>query len=214
MSHLILINQEQPDKDSVRITIEALRQGEIIIYPTETVYGLGVDCENEQAVRNLYRVKKRKETKPFLLIAADREMVRNYVNEVSDFGHRLMDKFWPGPLTIVFKAGTNVSQLVRGGTTEIGIRVPDNMLCRSIVKELGRPITSTSANLSGEKECSTIEQIPMAVRSAAAIILDGGKTRGIVPSTVISITADPPEILRDGAVSRDLIENFLNINLS
>ena len=214
MNHLIVINQEQPDKDGVRTAVETLQQGGIIIYPTETVYGLGVDCENEQAVKNLYRVKKRKETKPFSLIAADREMVLDYVDEVSGFGRKLMDRFWPGPLTIVFKARTNVNPLITGGTAAIGIRVPDNMLCCTLVQQLGRPITSTSANLSGEKECRRIEQIPGALKSAADVILDSGETRGIVPSTVISIANDPPEILREGAVSRNLIEDFLGITLS
>lgn len=211
MNHLIVINQEQPDDDGIRIAVEALQHGGLIIYPTETVYGLGVDCENEHAVKNLYRVKKRKEAKPISLIAADIEMVLDYVDKVSDFGRRLMDRFWPGPLTIVFEAETNVNPLIRGGTSAIGIRVPDNVLCCTLVQQLGRPITSTSANLSGEKECRRIEQIPGGLKSAAEVILDGGKTRGIAPSTVISVTADIPEILREGAVSRNLIENFLGI---
>jgi len=214
MSHLIVINQEQPDEDNVRIAVETLRQGGIIIYPTETVYGLGVDCENEQAVKNLYRVKKRKETKPFSLIAADREMVQDYVDEVSDFGRKLTDRFWPGPLTIVFKANENVNPLITCGTAAIGMRVPDNMLCRTLVQQLGRPITSTSANLSGEKECRIIKQIPDALKTAVEVILDGGETRGTVPSTVISVASDTPEILREGAIPRNLIENYLGMILS
>ena len=209
MSRLIKIDREQMKEEAVAAAVNALRDGAMIIYPTETIYGLGVDCTQQEAIKKLYRVKKRARSKPVALIAADRAMVMRYVVEVSEDAHRLMEEFWPGALTLVFNADECVGRLLTGGTGTIGIRVPGDALCRMLAKGLGRPITATSANIAGEKESRSLDQIPYEITSSADFILDGGTTPGTAPSTVISVASDRLEVLRDGAVPRNVLERFL-----
>ena len=215
MSSLLKVDSSQRNRHTdeiISITVDALKKGALIIYPTETVYGLGVDCFNEEALGKLYKVKKRDKSKPVSLIAADIPMVMEYIDRVPDSGKKMMNRFWPGPLTLIFKAAAHVNSMLTGGIG-IGFRVPDNVLCRMLSKKLGRPITSTSANLSGGKECRTIAEIPQEIKAAADVILDEGTTRRDVPSTVISVAAEPPELLRDGAISKTVIESYLGVCL-
>ena len=213
MSRQITIDREQMKEEAVAAAVTALRGGAMIIYPTETVYGLGVDCTQRDAVKKLYRVKKRASSKPVALIAADRAMVMRHVVGVSADAHRLMEEFWPGALTLVFSANELVGRLLTGGTGTIGIRVPGDALCRLLAKGLGRPITATSANFSGEKESRSLEQVPHGITSSADVILDGGTTPGIAPSTVVSVATGRLEMLRDGAVPRNVLERFLGSRL-
>ncbi|MFC1553562.1 L-threonylcarbamoyladenylate synthase [candidate division KSB1 bacterium] len=196
-------------EDAVGKTVSALKRGEIIVYPTETVYGIGADCTNESAVNRLYLIKKRDPQKPVLLVAADVDMVKDYVKDISDMSKKIIESFWPGPLTVVFKAGDSISGNLTAGTGTIGIRVPDNRFCREMSCGLGKPVVSTSANISGEKFCSKIEDISEDVLMSVDLIIDAGKTKEGIPSTVISLTGEKPVIIRQGAVSEENLREFM-----
>jgi len=213
MSTIIPVDPEETDDAAVDAAAEVLKKGEMIIYPTETLYGLGVDCENAAAVSRLYNIKKRDTNKPVHILASDIGMVIKYADLPSANGIKLMDTFWPGPLTLVFKAQPAVQGELTGNTGTVGIRVPGSIFCRSLVARLGRGLTATSANYSGDPGNCSIWDIPEQLRKAAAMILHGGECPGSVPSTVLSVVEDIPVILREGAVDRDSIEECLGMEI-
>lgn len=202
-------NKGCPDDDSLIALVKDLRNGAVIIYPTETVYGLGADCNNENAVRKLFMIKNRDKSKPISIIAGDISMALCYVENVSETAKSLMDAFWPGPLTLVFSAGERVNRMIRAGTDSVGVRVPGSEFCRRLALKLGNPITSTSVNISGEPECRAVKDIPRDIKSAADIIVDGGRLTENLPSTVVSVVDMTPVILREGAISTSLIEKYV-----
>ena len=142
------------------------------------------------------------------IIGDDISMVLYYVEKVSEAATSLMEAFWPGPLTLVFSAGERVNRMIRAGTDSVGVRVPGSEFCRKLALKLGNPITATSVNISGEPECRAVDDIPRDIKSAADIIVDGGRLTENLPSTVVSVVDMTPVILREGAISTSLIEKY------
>ncbi len=208
MRNSVQIDPENPRDQDIDRAAKLLKCGGLIIYPTDTVYGLGVDAENPQALDRLFSIKQRDRYKPVSLIASDVGMVKKLTAELPEYGEKLMDSFWPGPLTIVLKTLPGNPGSTGGDRGTIGIRIPANELCIRLVRAFGRPITSTSANLSGGADCSAVDQIHRSLRSAADLIIDAGRTEGAVPSTVISIAEDRPRIIREGAVPKGALETI------
>jgi len=222
------MNFENVNQDIIRIDSDNLKcgfeneisriskeldKGKLIIYPTETVYGLGVDIQNVNAMKKLYHVKKRETSKQISVIAADTQMVLQYVENPNRYARDLMDMFWPGPLTIVFPVRKDKIVKRPEMSCTIGIRVPGNSFCRNLARKFGSLISATSANLSGEKECMSVDRIHPDVINSVDIIVDGGELRNRVPSTVISVVNEHPVLLRDGAVPWKKIENCLGGDL-
>jgi len=175
--------------------------GAVVALPTESFYGLAVDATNEQAVRRLLRIKKRRETHPILLLIASRDMLQTLVKEVPGSAWRLMDAFWPGGLTLVFKAGPGVSPLLTGGGDKIGIRLSSHPIPTELARAAGVPVTGTSANLTGQPPCKDAKDVLVALGDQIDLLLDGGKTSGVKGSTVLDVTLDPPRVLREGMIS-------------
>ncbi len=209
MPCIIPVDTHNTGPDIIDAVVEVLLNGEMIIFPTETLYGLGVDCENEKAVQRLYNHKKRSEQKAVPVIASDLKMVLKYIKNPSKAGEQLIERFWPGPLTLVFEAQPSVLPVITGNSGTIGIRIPDSGFCRDLVRKLGRCISATSANFSGCNENRRIWDIPEKLRAACALILHGGETPRTVPSTVISLTGDRPVMLREGVIKKNIIEEAL-----
>lgn len=180
---------------------EVLRGGGLVAYPTDTVYGLGVDPTNDEAVDRLFGAKRRlpDQSTP-LLIASPRDLA-NVVSEVPEIAERLIAAFWPGGLTIVLpKAPTFHSKAVVGDT--VGLRVPDHPVPCELVRLLGRPITGTSANAAGGPEPLSADDVRAQLGDAVDLVVDGGRCRGGTPSTVVDCTVSPPRIVREGTISR------------
>lgn len=182
--------------------VEILADGGIIAYPTETFYGLGADATNENAIRKIFDVKGRNFNNPISIIIAGEEDLPPLVDDVPDCALKLIKAFWPGPLTIVFKASAQISPLLTAQTGKIGIRISSNASAMAIAKMLGRPLTATSANFAGAPECSTVSDVIRQIGDKIDVVFDGGKTAGGVGSTIIDVTARPPKILREGVISR------------
>jgi len=180
---------------------EVLRHEGTMVYPTETFYGLGTNCYSEKAVDLVYRLKQRDRQKPLSVIVSGIEMVEEITTEKPELFYRLSEQFWPGPLTLVLKASETFPEYVTGPSRTVGIRWPEHKWLNALVKKTGFPITATSANLSGEKEISTPEKAMDVFKGKVELIVDGGKTKGVLPSTVLSLISDKPKILRQGAVS-------------
>jgi len=193
----------------IKIIAEILRREGIIAYPTDTFYGLGANCFSKDAIQRIYQLKGRKLSKPLSVVVSDIEMMREVVIDIPPVFWQITDKFWPGPLTIILKASAKFPADLLGTGASIGIRLPDLPWLRKLVSETGIPITATSANISGEREVSHIEEVRETFYGKVDLIVDGGKTRGNLPSTVIDMTSESPKVLREGAIPRSQLKNHL-----
>jgi len=184
--------------------IAALRVGELVVYPTETFYGIGADPFSSSALARLFRVKEREPGRPVGLIAADAAMAFSVAREVPIDALRLADAFWPGPLTIVVPAREDVSPEL-AGPDGIGVRVSPNPVARALSAGLGRPITATSANLSGEAPANTLDEARAGLGEKVKVYLEGGRLTASAPSTVIAVGGSGWRMIRVGAISEDQI---------
>ncbi|MCF6147843.1 MAG: threonylcarbamoyl-AMP synthase [Candidatus Kuenenia sp.] len=184
----------------IEAAAQSLRNGEIVAFPTETVYGLGVHKDNADAIERLYEAKKRPEEKKLTLMIADIREVRKYVDVISDTAGKLMDIFWPGPLAIIFT--------LKDGS-DICVRLPDNAIARDLIRTANIPIVTTSANISGRPSATDAAQVLAYFEGKIDIILDGGPTRSHLPSTIIKIKDEVFEVVRPGIIPEATIQNRL-----
>lgn len=188
-----------------------IRAGGVIAYPTETFYGLGVDPENPAAVERLFEIKGRSAGQPILLLIRNASEVRKWAADIPVAAEILMKRFWPGPLTLVFNAREDAPKELTAGTGRIGLRVPGNALTLSLLEFLQDSLTGTSANVSGMKSARTAGEAAEAVGNLVDLVLDGGKTPGGMPSTVLDVTEDPPRVVRSGAVTAIEINKHVRV---
>lgn len=178
-----------------------LRARGLVAFPTETYYGLGADARQSVAVQRVFEVKGRPASKPMLVLVDSVAMTESLVEEIPSQARALMERHWPGPLTLVFRARPDVSPDVTAGTGTIGIRLPGHLLARGLVQALGGPVTAPSANLSDAPAPTTAAGVLATFEGRIELVLDGGETAGRWPSTVVDVTVDPPKVLRAGAVA-------------
>jgi L-threonylcarbamoyladenylate synthase len=189
-----------PDlKRRVTAAAEVLRRGGIVVYPTETLYGLGALADDGPALERLARAKLRPEGKPLPLIAADREQVAR-VARLEGVAARLADRLWPGPLTLVLPALSGVHPAITAGTGTVGIRIAGSPVARALAAGAGGPLVSTSANPSGGKPPARVEELDATLVAAVDHVLDAGPAPGGRPSTVVVVEGGVVRLLREGAV--------------
>ena len=169
-------------------------------FPTETFYGLGANALSGAAVRRIFEVKGRPEAKPLLVLVDSIEMAESLVKEVPVPARDLMARYWPGPLTLVFKAAASLPDELTVGTGTVGMRVPRHPVAFGLVRAAGFPVTAPSANLSGAEPPTTAAEVRRAFDGKIELILDGGATTGGLPSTILDVTVTPPKLIRRGAV--------------
>lgn len=206
---IIAIDPTHPEPALLQHVAENLRKGRVVAYPTETFYGLGADAGNERAIEKIFSIKGRQFNNPIPLIIGDRDELDSLVTEIPEAAQRLIHVFWPGPLTLVFRASKNVSPRLTANTGLIGIRISSHPIARSLARSLGAPLTATSANFSGQKESTTAHEVARTLGSLIDGIVDGGQTRGNKGSTVVNIAVDPPLILRVGVITEIEIRKAL-----
>jgi len=202
-AHILKADTQDNLQRAIHDAAKLILSGGVVALPTESFYGLAVHAMDAKAIERLFAVKQRREDNPVLILISSKEDVESYAVEVSDTARKLMDRFWPGGLTMVFHAKPNVPDLLTAGTGKIGVRLSSHPVPRALAKAVGAPITGTSANRAGQPSCSTAEEVMEAVGKDIELILDGGETPGGKGSTVLDVTLDPPLILREGMVSRD-----------
>lgn len=188
---------------------ELVLQGGVIAYPTETFYGLGADATNEEALRKIFGIKGRNFSNPISVIIGERNDAYSLISGSNSVAEKLMDAFWPGALTIVFRAAKNISPLLTAETGKIGIRLSSHEIARRVAQEIRRPLTATSANMSGKPECVTANDVLVQVGDKIDAVIDAGKTAGKNASTIIDTTCVPPIILCEGAISKKMIEEII-----
>ena len=189
---------------SVEDGIAALKADGLVVYPTETFYAIGADAFSSTALRRLFGVKGREPGRPVGLIAADAAMAFSVAREVPIVARRFADAFWPGPLTIVMPARDEIANELTG-PDGVGVRVSPNPIARALSAGIGRPITATSANLSGEAPASTLENARAALGGKVKVYLEGGNLTASAPSTVVAVNRSGWKMVRVGAISEDQI---------
>lgn len=189
------------EPSSLLYCVNVIRNGEVICYPTETFYALGIDLWNEAALSRLYQLKQRPLEKELPLIAADSTMVSSLCDTTDSRFPVLAKAFWPGPLTLVLPS--------RDGNGSYAIRVSSHPVARQLAKALGQPLVSTSANRSGEPSLHSPDQLPESMKPLIAVLVDSGPTAGSLPSTIVSLLERPGKILREGAIPAAEIVSLL-----
>lgn len=191
---------------SLERALASLRQGGIVAFPTETYYGLAVDPFSCSAVAKLFQVKKRHADKPLLLLIERKEQLPAIVNRIPPQYIPLMEKYWPGPLTLVFSARREVSQQITGNTGTVGVRISPHPLAAELVRKMAKPLTATSANISGFSPARSVSEVLAMFQDCLDYILDGGETAAGLCSTVLGLRDGRLTVLRQGQV--DLSEEL------
>ena len=192
----------------IKAAVDCLKSGGIIAIPTDTVYGLGADPFNPDAVQKLYTIKGRPEGKPIPLVLGSVEDVNKVAQNLPGFFFHLTERFWPGGLTIIVQSKNLLPQLTADGNT-VGLRIPNQPLLLQILQEFGGPIAITSANLSGEPAATSPQEFSDELSAKIDYIVDDGQTPGPIPSTVYDISVSPPQMRREGVISVETLTKEL-----
>jgi L-threonylcarbamoyladenylate synthase len=206
---IIKIDSQKYSVNELSTVVSVLKKNGVIVYPTETFYGLGVNCFSPDAVKKIFGLKKRDRAKPLPVVISDLSMLDSVVREIPPVAELFLRQYWPGPLTLIFSASPFLPEELLGATKSIGVRLPAYAGLRELIKHAGFPITATSANISGEEELSDPKKVLEIFTGKVDCIVDGGKTRGGRPSTVIDLTPPIPQILREGALPASEFQKML-----
>lgn len=211
-SQLIHVDLKKIEERKIEDIIRSLQEGGIIVFPTDTFYGLGANCYLKEAVLRIYGLKRRKPSKPLGLVVSEMRMAESLAADLPPLFKQLASEFWPGPLTLILKASPSLPRelLSRRGT--VGLRVPALPWLQILIKKAGFPLTATSANLSGEAEVSNPEEVMRIFKGKVDLIVDGGPTPGGKPSTVVDLSIEKPKIIREGALPSSLLAEYLPKN--
>jgi len=203
------IDPAHPDPDAIRRAAILIRDGGVVVYPTSLLYGLGADALNPNAVDRVFAVKRRAATKPVSVLINGRQDLDCLAADIPAAASVLMERLWPGRVTLVFRAACGLPPNLTAGTGKIGIRLPLHPVAKKLLEAAAMPVTATSANLSGGPACASILDMPETLLREADLILDAGELPGGAGSTVIDVTLSPPVILREGAVSASAVRASL-----
>lgn len=203
------IDINKPDQDLISLFANMLADGKTVIFPTETVYGLGANALDEDAATKIYQAKGRPSDNPLLVHVADKEDVYDLVENVDDRAKLLMDKFWPGPLTIVFKKKAIIPDRTSGGLDTVAIRMPSDQVARDLIRQAGVPIAAPSANISGRPSPTKPEHIIIDMDGRVDGILVGGPCDYGVESTIIDLSEDLAMVLRPGSITLEMLGEVL-----
>lgn len=211
-AEILRINPLNPEQHLINYAAARIQGGMVVGIPTDTFYGLAADPINLRAVDHVYDIKTRSRHKALSLIIASVEHAEDLALLLPDDFYALAEKFWPGPLTIIVKAGSRLPLKVTANTGNVAIRVPDAAIPLALVRATGFPITATSANLSGESECTSAESVRQQLGDRLPLIVDGGESPRHVASTIVDLSDDRfgYRIIREGAVSQEQITEILD----
>lgn len=197
---IITVDSANPEALAIAAAVKALQNGEVIAYLTDTLYGFGGDARSLVAIEKVFALKGRAAEKALPVIVGEKEIAKKYVEEIPAIAEILIEQFWPGPLTLIFKAAASVPPKLIGASGKIAMRLPAAKLARDLAKNLGAPLVATSANRSGEPVLNAAASIAEIFGEQLALILDSGPPLQTQPSTIIDVTTAPPSLVRTGAV--------------
>lgn len=208
-TRIIKVSPEVIAIDKIEEIARVLREDGIIVYPTETFYGLGANGFSATAIKKVYYLKKREPRKPISVVISDLAMLRQIVSGDSSSFQHLISVLWPGPMTIILKASSAVPDELLGQKGTIGVRLTAHPWVRALVHQARFPITATSANISGETPISDPEKARESFEGAVDLVVDGGKTEGHLPSTVVDLSGAKPRLIREGAIPFSRLKKHL-----
>ncbi len=202
------------DTEAFAHAVRLLRAGKVVAFPTDTVYGVGAMGFHVRAIERLYEVKERERDKAIPYLLADARALDQVARTIPDAARVLAAKFWPGALTLVVPALPRVPRILTAGGDTVAVRVPNHPGAQALIDSLGMPLAATSANVSGGPDPATAAQVFKQLEGRLPVILDGGATKGNVPSTVVDVTCDPPRVLRIGVITVQELEATLGVKLT
>jgi release factor glutamine methyltransferase len=206
MSKVIHIDPEAPSAEVINLAANVLRDGGIVVFPTETVYGIGAAATSCFGPQEIIDIKARPKNKPLPWLVETEDALDTYGIEVPAFAHRLAQKFWPGALSLVVKASDKVGRDFRDDRGTVALRCPDHDLVQELIRAAGGPIITTSANTSGKPAAASFDELEERIIAHADLTLDGGETRHGIASTVVDCTGPEPVVTRVGAITAADIE--------
>ncbi len=209
MAIVYRVDPLKPQKDILKAAAEIIRQGGLVAFPTETVYGLGADAFNTDAVKKIFKVKGRPADNPLIVHVSSSDHIDILARDVPEEAYRLIDKAWPGPLTIVLRKRAEVPKVTTGGLDKVAVRCPAHPVALKLIDEAGTPIAAPSANRSGKPSPTRAEHVLRDLGGSIDAILDGGEVFFGVESTIIDLTTDPPTLLRPGPIDVDFLEKAI-----
>lgn len=208
-TEILEINPKRIDLAKIKIAAEEIKKGNLVAFPTETVYGLGADALNEKAVAKIFQAKGRPFIDPLITHIADIKELYKLSEQVSPVALKLAKVFWPGPLTLVLRKSKLVSDIITAGLDTVAIRMPEDNIALSLIREAKTPIVAPSANLFGRISPTTAQHVADDLDGKIEMIIDGGKTKVGVESTVLDITISPVQVLRAGGISLEKLQEVI-----
>jgi L-threonylcarbamoyladenylate synthase len=210
----VFVDPEAPQTDAIEEAVKWILNGAVVALATDTLYGLAVDPFNRDGVRRLFAAKDREADRALPLIAADVSQIVTSLGPLTPIGSQLAARYWPGPLTLAIHAPAALLREVTGGRPTVGVRVPAAAIARAVCAGCGRPVTATSANLSGDSPTADPDVVERTLGARVDFLLDTGAAPGGAPSTIVDVTTVPPSLVRAGAIPWDEIEAWLDTRRS
>ncbi len=195
--------------DKLKEVASLINDGGVVIFPTETVYGIGGDAFNEKAVEKIYELKSRPKSKAISLLIGDLSMIDDLAVDVSETERKIIENFFPGPLTIILKKSKKVPDIVTAGFDTVGVRMPENEIALKLIREVGKPLATPSANISGKPSGTEYSEIIKDFDGKIDCFIDGGKTKIGFASTIVKVENGEIKILREGKITKEDIEKVL-----
>lgn len=208
-TEILKIDRENINNDYIKKAANLIKEGNLVAFPTETVYGLGADGLNNEACKKIYKAKGRPSDNPLILHISDITMLDNLVEEISD-KHRKLFELWPGPMTLIFKKSKLIPDVVTAGGDTVAIRFPSDNIARALISEAKRPIAAPSANISGRPSPTKASDVYQDMQGVIPAIIDGGESNIGIESTVIDLSTDEPTILRPGFYTYEFLKEILD----
>jgi L-threonylcarbamoyladenylate synthase len=209
MTQVIPLDTDLPQPEAIDLAAAIILHGGLVAFPTETVYGLGADAMNESAVQKLFEAKGRPADNPLIVHVCSRDMLDLVACDIGDRAHQLIERFWPGPLTLVLKRRPEVAPSVSAGLPSVAVRMPGNRIALELIRSARTPIAAPSANASGRPSPTTAAHVLEDLDGRIDLILNGGDSSVGIESTVLDLTTDPPMILRPGAITREMLAEVI-----
>jgi L-threonylcarbamoyladenylate synthase len=206
----VFVDPGAPQRDAIEEAAKWILDDGLVAMPTDTLYGLAANPFSAAAVARVFDAKGRESERALPLIAADAEQAALHLGRLSEVGRRLAERYWPGPLTLLVTAPRTLAPDVHGGTGKVGVRVPHDSVARAICREVGTPVTATSANISGARATADPAEVERTLGARIDLLIDTGHTPGGAPSTIVDTTVTPPALVRAGAIEWNEIQAWLD----
>lgn len=198
------------DLEKLKKPAEMIKEGKIVIFPTETVYGIGTNGLKSDSIKKIYEIKKRDFNKPISLLVNSIKMIESVAKNISDLEYALINRFCPGPFTIILKKKEEVPDILTANGDTVGIRMPDSLIAKILIDYSGVPIATPSANISGKPSGTSVDNIMKDFKDSVDCIIDSGESKLGIASTIVKVENEKPIILREGSIKKDEIFDFVN----